>query len=67
LAHWSTDTAAEHMSRDVVYRVCCLDGESKEIQFRASLIASGQMIVTLLDVTAARRAAQALEESEARY
>jgi PAS domain S-box-containing protein len=56
MANWDDDVKPENMHRDVVYRVVCAGGETKEIQFRASPFGQQRMIVMLLDVTEARRA-----------
>lgn len=50
-----------------VLRVLCKDGRIKYLEFRASVLDDGTIMVAIADVTAARYAADELRLSEAKY
>ena len=65
VGNWERDISEP--GRNVVYRVACKDGVSKEILLRAALLPDERMMVTLLDVSERLRWERALRESEERF
>ena len=49
------------------FKVCCKDGEVKDIEFHGVFLPEGRALVTMTDVTARKQAEEALRKSEARY
>lgn len=65
LSNWERDTSEP--SRDVIYKVVCRDGASRDLLLRASLLHDERMVVTLLDVSERQRWERELSESESRF
>ena len=65
MGNWERDVAEP--GRDVFYIVRCADGSDKSLLMRSALVPGGYMVVTLLDLTAMRRAQSELAASERRF
>ena len=65
VANWSRDVSEE--GRDIFYIVRCADGSDKSLLLRSAVMPGGYMVVTLLDMTAMRRAQGELAASERRF
>jgi PAS domain S-box-containing protein len=50
-----------------IFSVVCKNGETKEIEFKPTLLDDGRIVVVLSDVTERKRAEDALKESEEKY
>ncbi len=55
------------INREMIFSVCCRDGQTKELEMRSTLLEDGRMILTILDITERKRAERALRESEEKY
>ena len=63
---WLTNRLPGGRSLDVEFNITCKDGQTKDIEFRTSLLADGAVTV-LVDITRRRDAEKALHESEEKY
>lgn len=55
------------INREMIFSVCCRDGQTKELEMRSTLLEDGRMILTVSDITERKRAEKALRESEEKY
>jgi two-component system, cell cycle sensor histidine kinase and response regulator CckA len=65
MGNWERDV--REPGRDVIYVVRCKDGRDRDILLRSAMVPGGYMVVTLLDLTAMRRAQAELAVSERRF
>ncbi|MGZ6208103.1 MAG: PAS domain-containing protein, partial [Syntrophales bacterium] len=52
---------------DKIFNVVCKNGETKEIEFKPTLLDDGRVVVILSDITERKRTEDALRESEEKY
>jgi len=65
---WKKDVIEKETNEvSEVFRVRCKDGEERDVEFRATTLGDGRVIVMLSDITERRRMEEGLKESEARF
>ena len=67
---WKRDFAESSSAREInpqIFRVRCKDGHDKSVHFRLVRLENGKQLFVCEDITAQKKAEDALKESEAKY